>query len=167
MTLRLILMRHAKSDWDDPTLQDVDRSLNARGRRSASAIGKWLHARDLQIDPVLCSAAARTRETYALVAEEIEPVASVSFRDDLYLASPHLMFEMLKGLNDAQTVMMIAHNPGCAMLAEALVAKRPAHGQFLNYPTCATTIIDFNDQIRQGSGQVVDFVVPRDLIGST
>jgi phosphohistidine phosphatase len=166
MTFRLILMRHAKSGWDDPTVEDFDRTLDARGRRSASAIGKWLRQKDMKIDKILSSAAARTKETYELVAKEIDSANSVSFRNDLYLASPQLMFETLRGVGDVQTVMMIAHNPGCAMLAEALVRERPSHNRFRDYPTCATTIIDFDDVANQGGGTVVDFVVPRDLLGS-
>ena len=63
MTLQLILMRHAKSSWDDPAAADFDRPLNGRGRRSAKALGHWLRQRGWLPDRVLCSSARRTRET--------------------------------------------------------------------------------------------------------
>ena len=65
---RLILTRHAKSDWDDPMLDDHDRPLNKRGQRSAAELGEWLHSRGYEPDEVLCSTALRTRETWAPVA---------------------------------------------------------------------------------------------------
>ena len=59
---RLILTRHAKSDWDDPSLPDQERPLNARGRRSARALGDWLASRGYDPEEVLCSSARRTAD---------------------------------------------------------------------------------------------------------
>src|SRR5579859_3831085 len=66
---RLILLRHAKSDW--PEGPDLDRPLAKRGRRDAPRIGRWLRAHGFVPDVVICSAARRTRETWALVAPEL------------------------------------------------------------------------------------------------
>ena len=65
---RLILMRHAKSDWGDPMLPDHDRPLNKRGRRAASALGHWMREAGLRPDQILCSSATRTQETCARLA---------------------------------------------------------------------------------------------------
>ena len=72
---RLILTRHAKSDWDDPLLADHDRPLNARGRRSARLLGDWLASRGYEPEEVLCSTAARCRQTWdeAVAAPQRKP----------------------------------------------------------------------------------------------
>ena len=62
MTRRLILMRHAKSSWDNPFAEDHQRPLNGRGKRSAKAIGEWLRAQGYLPDQILSSSATRTRE---------------------------------------------------------------------------------------------------------
>ena len=76
MTLRLILMRHAKSSWDSPGLDDHERPLNGRGCRSAKAIGAWLNDHGYLPDLVLSSDAERTRETWGIVAAELQPVGT-------------------------------------------------------------------------------------------
>lgn len=71
MTKTFILIRHAKSDWDDPLLDDHDRPLNPRGHPSAPRIGKWLSAQGVIPDTVLCSSALRTRETWNGIATHL------------------------------------------------------------------------------------------------
>ncbi|MCI2401104.1 histidine phosphatase family protein [Aliiroseovarius subalbicans] len=167
MTLRLILTRHAKSTWDDPLLADKDRPLNKRGRASAKAVGKWLARGGYGPQEVLCSSAVRTRETWAKISDKLLHPPKAAYLDALYLAEPD---QMLAALQRAQSdvVMMIAHNPGSAYMAQGLVATPPDHGRFQHYPTCATTVIDFPvsdwSDVGWGKGQAVDFVVPRDLI---
>ncbi len=90
----------------------------------------------------------------------------VQFTSALYLASPERMLNILKGCRQDK-VLLLGHNPGIGMLAHDLVARAPAHPKFEQYPTAATTVIDFEAEswadITPQSGQVVDFVVPRDL----
>ncbi len=168
MTLRLILVRHAKSSWDNPFADDHARVLNDRGRASVSAVADWLAAAGHVPGQVYCSDAARTRETLALILP-VWPDAAVVYRSDLYLASPDRMLMVLHKAT-APVVAMIAHNPGTAMMACGLVAKRPTHPRFGDFPTCATAVIDFDLEewkaAQPGLGRAVDFVVPRDLIGS-
>ena len=71
---RLILVRHAKSDWS-LGMADHDRPLNVRGRASAAAIGRWLREKNLRPDQVLCSTATRTRETLDLLDLDAPPVS--------------------------------------------------------------------------------------------
>lgn len=167
MTLRLILTRHAKSEWDDPFEDDRARPLNDRGRAAAQAIGAWLAAEGYVPDSVLCSDARRTTETWALVSKAFSEAPAVSYSNRLYHASAKTLLEILQGAS-GNTVMIIGHNPGIADFAAALVDHRPGHPRFTDYPTCATTIIDFeaNDwsQVHPGLGSVVAFTVPRDLI---
>ncbi|MCX7566848.1 histidine phosphatase family protein [Sulfitobacter sp. F26169L] len=161
---RLILMRHAKSDWSDLNASDHARTLNQRGQRSADAMGNWLREHDFLPDQVLCSDAARTRETLSRLSLGEIPTA---FMRELYLAEPDVMAATLHA-HSADCVLMIGHNPGIAMLADQLLANAPAHPQFYSYPTCATLVADFDisrwDALRHGCGQVVEFSVPRDLM---
>ncbi len=167
MTLRLILMRHAKSDWNTPASGDYDRPLNGRGRKSARRIGEWLADQGYLPETVLVSAAARTRETWKLISGNIDPVPNVEFIENLYLASPETMFQMLRSGPHTGTLMMLAHNPGSAILANALAKVPFSHPEFSNYPTAATAIIDFQidhwSDLEPETGDVVDFTVPREL----
>lgn len=161
---RLILTRHAKSAWDDPAMADHDRPLNGRGRRSAMELGEWLHSRGYEPDEVLCSTAARTRETWARVAAApLEVTPRVTFAEALYHATPEQMLEVLKGAT-GDCVMMIGHNPGIAEFAASLPARAPADPDFHRYPTAATLVIDFQvpdwTGVSPGVGSVLDFFVP-------
>lgn len=161
---RLILTRHAKSSWDDPARADHDRPLNARGRRAALELGEWLHSRGYEPDEVLCSSAARTRETWARVAAApLEVTPRISYLAALYHASADTMLEILRTAS-GDCVMMIGHNPGIAAFAALLVARPPADPEFRRYPTAATLVADFQvaawKDVAPGAGSVLDFFVP-------
>lgn len=168
MTLRLILARHAKSSWDNPMGDDHSRTLNKRGRKSAEAIGQWLIKKGHIPDVVLCSSAQRTRHTCELVTGPMTGQLDIIFQDTLYLAAPEQMLTALHAVQGSPVVMMVAHNPGTALLAAALAVSAPTHPQFDRYPTAATTVLDFQastwGEIGWGGGNVIDFVVPRDLV---
>ena len=161
---RLILTRHAKSAWDDPSMDDHDRPLNDRGRRSARALGDWLASRGYEPDEVLCSTAERTRETWARVAAApLEVTPGVAYVEALYHASPDVMLAVLQRAT-GDCVMMIGHNPGISAFAAMLPARAPAHPDFRRYPTAATLVIDFQiaawSEAKAGTGSVLDFFVP-------
>jgi len=168
MSLRLILMRHAKSDWGGDIARDFDRPLSKRGRKGASAIGTWLATHEFKPEAVLCSSAKRTRETWALVNKELKSKPVETYTRQLYLAAPEQMLMALAGLHDCRVAMMVAHNPGVAILMAALSDCAPAHARFEGCPTGATTVLEFDTDdwsaITPSKGQVVDFVVPHDLI---
>ncbi|MBR9842681.1 MAG: histidine phosphatase family protein [Rhodobacteraceae bacterium] len=163
MTLKLILSRHAKSSWKHGDLSDHDRPLNKRGRASAEAIGHWLRKKGFSPDTVLSSTSERTRETYDLMGFEAKP----DFTRSLYLASAPVMLDTLRKAS-GETVLMLGHNPGTGEMAERLAKKLPKHSRFLDYPTCATTVFEFQAEswadVRFGEGKVLAFTVPRDLI---
>ncbi|NYS24529.1 histidine phosphatase family protein [Rhodobacteraceae bacterium 2376] len=170
MTLRLILTRHAKSDWKDPLATDHQRSLNDRGRRAAPQIGKWLAGNGHVPALALVSDARRTRETWELLSPALPQPVPMHSLSALYAASPQAILRCLAATGESN-VMVIAHNPGIGALAASLVARAPAHPGFLRYPTCATLVVEFDAaewaELRPASGRVVDFVVPRDLPAST
>lgn len=166
MTLRLILTRHAKSDWDNPLDTDHQRPLAPRGLRAAPAIGRWLAQHGYFPDQALVSDAARTRQTWGLLSAEYPAPPPVSFHSDLYHASPDTMQTILRQATGT-CVQMIGHNPGIAEFVGRLVAIRPTHPAFARYPTCATLVADFDiatwADLTPYSGKLVDFIVPRDL----
>ncbi len=166
MGLRLILIRHAKSDWSDGVAEDHDRILNPRGRAAAPVIGRWLARKGYLPDEVLCSDAARTRETLALILPALSAAPRVHYRPALYHAGPGAMLAELHGATGG-CIAMVGHNPGIAEFAAGLVARKPAHPRFADYPTCATTVIDIDaadwHAVRPGTGRATDFVTPHDL----
>lgn len=163
--MRLILIRHAKSSWDDPFGDDHDRVLNKRGRDAARAIGTWLQTKGYAPDRVLVSDAKRTVKTADLILPCLEHNPGIDYLPALYHAAPDTVLDLAQRRTET-CIAVIAHNPGIGMLARALTVKAPDHRRFDDYPTCATTVIDFAGPIAIGTGTVVDFVVPRDLIGA-
>jgi phosphohistidine phosphatase len=160
----LILLRHAKSTWVNPDVDDFDRPLNKRGKRSAKVLGQWLRAQGWAPDAVFCSAARRTRETW----EGLSLKGTPDLRRDLYHAAPETMLEVIRAAPAAaKTLLLIGHNPGIAALAHQLVAAAPDHSRFNDYPTGSLLIADFDvkkpAKIAPGRGVVRSFVTPHDL----
>jgi phosphohistidine phosphatase len=123
-TRRLILLRHAKSDW--PDVPDRDRPLAKRGRRDAPRIGRWLHEHGYQPDVAVVSAAARTRQTWDLVAPELGGSPAVRFEPRAYAASALTLLYLAQELPERyRTALLIAHNPGLSELATSLAAPVP------------------------------------------
>ncbi len=166
MTLTLILTRHAKSSWATAGLQDYDRPLNDRGRQSAQRIGQWLAEHGQVPDAVVLSGAKRTIETWAGMAPAFPTAVPASQDRRLYHASSTEIMTVARE-GSAQTLLLIGHNPGFADFAARLVADRPAHDRFADYPTAATTVISFDvaswADIAWGGGHILNFTVPRDL----
>ena len=164
MSLKLVLIRHAKSDWGDAGQRDHARPLAARGRRDAPRMGAWLaqggHAPDL----VLCSDATRTRETIALMQPEWPGPPVIRFDTTLYAAPPRQLLSALKDVS-TRSVALVAHNPGIGRLAAELAGEAPDHARFADYPTCAVTVLEFEgaDWSAIGQGRVAAFAVPADL----
>ena len=128
-TQRWILVRHAKSDWNDPTLGDKDRPLNARGRKAAKLLGEKFLELDYVPDRVLCSSAERTQQTlkglmqsWAQYSEQALP--EVLYFDELYLAAPEAIRRIYEEHSGSRaSVLMIGHNPGMELLASELLGE--------------------------------------------
>lgn len=169
MTLRLMLIRHAKSSWSDPFADDHARVLNKRGRASAKAVGEWMAEKGYLPQVVLCSDAARTQETAELILPSLTPQPELVLLPSLYLASPDAIADAVRTREEI-VVAVIGHNPGIGMLANSLVGAAPDHPRFHDFPTCAFALIDFHEVLQgkliAGTGRCTDFIVPRDLIGT-
>lgn len=150
--MRIILLRHAKSDWSTPEQDDHERPLNARGRAGAARMGEWLRSRGYVPDLVLCSDAARTRET--LDGLDL-PEARVEFRADLYQANADAILRTVEEA-EAECVLLVGHNPGIAEAARRACAMPPTDPDFGRYPTGACTVVD-----GPLPGRCLDFATPR------
>ena len=116
----LLIMRHAKSSWDNALVGDHDRPLNRRGRRDAPRMGRWLAAHDLAPDAILCSTAARALETAECVADATGADAPVA-RRALYEGDVEDYVRALRGLPDEVAVaLIVGHSPTVALLVDAL-----------------------------------------------
>lgn len=166
MTLRLILTRHAKSDWGDARLDDHDRPLNARGRRDAPRVGAWLQAQGVVPESAAVSSARRAQETWRGIANGLKAAPDAQTAAQLYHASPDALMAHARAAQ-TPTHMLIAHNPSMAEFARRLVERLPDHPRFADFPTCATLVVAFDGDdwrvVTWGAGRVVGFVTPRDL----
>jgi phosphohistidine phosphatase len=118
---RLLLLRHAKSSWDDPGLADDARPLAGRGRKAAPRVGRELCARGWTPQRVLISPAARTRQTWDLMAAELTRAPVVTFAEALYMGTAErLLGEVQQSPEQVDTLLLIGHNPGLEELAKRI-----------------------------------------------
>src|SRR5262249_26991907 len=109
----LYLLRHAKSNWDDPDVDDFDRVLNNRGEKAAPLMGEQIRRRDVRPDLILCSPAKRAEQTAALALESAEIETEPLFDERIYLASASTLLSILsERAEKVDSVMLIGHNPG-------------------------------------------------------
>jgi phosphohistidine phosphatase len=156
----LYLLRHAKSSWKDDSLRDFDRPLKRRGRDAAKQIGKRLGAEKPQPELVVCSPAARARETADIVLKHLKP--SLIFDKRIYEASLRVLLQVVSDIpDDKQVSMMIGHNPGF----EQLVAF--VSGEHRRIPTCGLAKIRLDiaswKDLRAGEGTLEWFIAPKEL----
>jgi phosphohistidine phosphatase len=172
---QLLLLRHAKSSWEDKELPDHERPLNPRGRRAAAAMRDAMENLGLAPDLVLVSSSLRTRQTL----EALEPwpeMPLIENMESLYNATAPALLQALRGVKETvRSVLVIAHNPGLHELAMRLVGahamtyanadlRRLAEG----YPSGALTEFTVPGPwgtLDEGGGRLVRFVCPRDLPG--
>lgn len=146
--LTLSLLRHGKSSWDDPRLEDHERPLAKRGTKDASRIGAYMAEHDLKPDLVLCSSAVRTRATLALLVNTWEgPPPAVQFDDELYLGPPTVLLSRLQTVKaQARHVLIIAHNPGLHVLALELIGsgnRKSIAALARGFPTATLAVLTF------------------------
>ena len=168
---RLAILRHAKSSWDDPALDDFNRPLNKRGWKAARRMGAEFTNRGLSFDRVLASTAERVRETLEGVSEQFDLSASIEFDRGIYLASEATLLSRVRALPETvKTPLIVGHNPGLERLLIGLTHNdsrgfraRVAEG----YPTAAFAIVELPTdewaESEPGSGQLIELIFPRDL----
>ncbi len=137
---RLILLRHAKSSWDQDGLPDSERPLSGRGERDAPRMGARLHKRGIHPDLVLASPAVRARRTASLVAAALDyPADAVRIDATLYLAAPVEILAVIAEQADAvDCLLVVGHNPGLTELTNLLLPEL----ELANLPTAGIVVVD-------------------------
>jgi phosphohistidine phosphatase len=169
---RLTLLRHAKSDWGDPGLDDFNRPLNERGSKAARRMGKELKHRHMNFDFALASPAARVRETIDGVTETYgEPKFPIRFEPKMYGASVAALLELIRELPaEAEDALLIGHNPGLERLVVEL-SHDEGHGlrdrATGKFPTAAVAVIDLPvsswTDVGPGKGKLAELILPKEL----
>jgi phosphohistidine phosphatase len=169
--MRLMLLRHAKSEKAEPGLRDHERRLNDRGERDAETIGAYLARHGLLPDLVAVSTSQRTRQTWEHVAAMLSASPPASFEERLYNAGAEAILAVVKETKPAvRTLMVIGHNPGLHEVARLLIASGDVEArERLNegLPTTGLAVIDFAGKnwrkLHPHGGRLERFVTPRSL----
>ncbi len=162
----LLIMRHAKSSWEDSNLSDFERPLNERGMKTAPFIGNVLRENELQPDAILSSPAKRAQQTALMVKEGGGLGAEIQFDDKIYEASPFHLLEIVTNTpSGVGTLMLIGHNPGMEGLLKLLT------GETHSIPTAGLlkirlNIVNWADTYND-CGAIEMFVKPRDDMKAT
>lgn len=122
---RLLILRHAKSSWGNPSLADWQRPLNDRGLRDAPRVGALLRDRSLVPDLIITSDAVRARTTAETVAKAAGYTRELVVEPSLYHATPADLIAVLQGVAEeaGRSVMIVGHNPGLEDLVEQLTGE--------------------------------------------
>lgn len=158
----LLLLRHAKSSPINPAGQDVERTLNDRGKKEAELIGDFIRRQNIPIDLIVCSPAVRAKQTMELVfaANQLSP--EVRFDRRIYDASPTQLLEVIAGVGDEwRCLLIVGHNPGMEELLTLLLGKEQ------HMPTAALAKVALStknwNQLIPGKGILETFVTARGL----
>lgn len=167
----LLLLRHAKSSWDDPSLDDFDRPLAPRGRKAAKLMGQVIAEHGWRPGFVLVSAALRARQTWQRVAAELGSERPDTNHDEaLYMASADQLLDAIRATEpQTQRLMVIGHNPGMETLALGLAAPASDAGALnrmrKKFPTAALASFTFGGSWKTlgfGTARLTHFLRPKD-----
>jgi len=168
MTSNLLLLRHAKSSWDEPDLADHDRPLAQRGRKAGLLLRDHFRTQAIRPDLVLVSSARRARET--LEALDLDPLPPIEILSGLYHAAPGAILDLIRAAPEtAENLLVIGHNPGLQDFACAFCANRDdvlARHMAAKFPTGALAAFEVEPpwaQAAMGIGKLTGFVTPKAL----
>jgi len=165
---KLVLLRHAKSDW--PDVADHDRPLAKRGRRDAPVVGRWIGASGYAPDAVVCSTARRARETWELVSTGLTVAApgvlpAVRYEPRVYDATVLGLLMLVREFDAAwRTALVVGHNPGIAELTAGLASPESTPPQA--FPTAAVAVLGLPGSWAEagpGEARLLAFTVPAEL----
>ncbi|MEO1001335.1 MAG: histidine phosphatase family protein [Pseudomonadota bacterium] len=169
---RIVLLRHAKSSWSDPEMEDIERPLNQRGRLTAPMMGAWIAEQRLDPDYVILSPARRSKETWDRMARVMEKAPKPQVEKSLYMADPETMLKILQAApKDADTVLLVGHQPGLSSFARKLANGTVPGGPkraFTKFPTGAAAVIEIDaedwTETEFGEGEFRAFACPKELV---
>ncbi len=166
------LFRHAKSDWNDARLRDFDRPLNDRGRMGAALMGEHIHDYGVRWNRVLASPAARVTQTIEIAGEAAKSSPPVIWDRRIYLANSATLMDLLREQpDDANSIIMVGHNPGLEDLIFDLV---PDDGQNplreiveVKFPTAAFAVLELDiakwSDLKDNCAKLIHLQRPRDI----
>jgi phosphohistidine phosphatase len=158
----LCLVRHAKSSWKYPKLDDFERPLNKRGRKNAPFMGKILHQLKFSPDLIITSPASRAAMTARTFAFEIKyPLDRIQYLASVYESNERNLIQLLREVDDnIEKIMLVGHNPALTYLANN-IGDYPIS----NIPTCGvywvTLGINVWSGIKENSGKLKYFEFPK------
>ncbi|NGN43308.1 histidine phosphatase family protein [Mesorhizobium sp. CGMCC 1.15528] len=167
----LLLLRHAKSSWDDPELADFDRPLAPRGLDAAPVIGQAIASRGWFPQMALVSPSLRTRETWQIVAAQSPRFVEPTFCSALYEASAgQLLAEVRHAPEEITSLLLLGHNPGMQDFA-TLIASEDSDETALQllrkkFSTAGLARLEFDgrwDELRAGAARLSHFLRPKDF----
>ncbi len=167
----LYLMRHAKSSWHDPTLEDYDRPLNPRGLRAAPLVGAHMEACGYRPDVILCSSARRTLETLSLIKPYVGLTVPTHIEDGLYLADAGTLIGRVQEITGGHVAaLVIGHNAGLedclTLLADPQASETAVPAAMPTASLAALTFtVDDWAGVAEGTGRLTDFTTPAMLSG--
>jgi phosphohistidine phosphatase len=158
----LYLVRHAKSSWKYPDLDDFERPLNKRGRKNAPLMGKILKKLQVNPDIIISSPANRAATTARILAAKINyPLENIRYNETLYEFSEGALIQIVKHIDDrVAKAMVVGHNPGLNSMANYL-----GNRQISNIPTAGVYCLDLNiaswTKIGENCGKSIFFEFPK------
>ncbi|MFW0693174.1 SixA phosphatase family protein [Aliarcobacter butzleri] len=158
---KLVLIRHAKSDWSNPFLDDFLRPLNKRGEKNAPLMANLLKEKNIRPDLIISSPSLRTKQTLEYFIKKLNYDDEVRFEESIYEAPYENLLKVIKDIpNIYKIVFLIGHNPGLCDLTNFLVDK-----SFENIPTCGIVEIDFDvknwKDISKENSNLISFEYPK------
>ena len=159
---KLILMRHAKSDWNN-SLDDFERPLSERGKKEAPIMGKFIKNEDLIPDLLISSPSQRTKETLDLILNEVKEDIKIKFNDIIYENSYSKIVNLISGTDDKiKTLMILGHNPSMEELSKYFTGLDNFYDKFV---TSALVLIKFDikdwNEVKKVKGELVYFKTPK------
>lgn len=158
----LTLIRHAKSSWKEPGMEDFARPLNGRGKRDAAAMGQRLAAEGFLPDVIVSSPAKRARSTAARMGKEIGyPKSDIVFEEGIYHATSDRLLLIVRALDDSlDHVALVGHNPGFSELSGLL-----SQDYVGDMPTCGIVRLQLPvaswQEVKRKCGGLLDFDYPK------
>lgn len=162
---KLLLMRHAKSDWQESGLKDFDRPLNDRGKKDAPRMGKFLQQIDNLPGMILASSAKRVQETIEGMTSKWEHRPEIVYVDELYSGSYRGYIEIIQTKSKPiDHLMIVGHNPTIEETAAAICSGSNAHNVFV-FPTAAIACFEISvhswSRLKRGGGDLKWFMIPK------
>jgi len=159
---KIMIIRHAKSDWGVGSLRDIDRPLNGRGKLAASTMGKEINKRNLDPDLIISSPALRAKMTAKAVAENTKYTKNIVWDESFYFGYTNEIIQKVKKIDESfEKIIILGHNPTWSEIAEKL------SGEYFNMKTADLVVLEFDGKwkdLKDYSCKVVNYISPKELI---